>query len=612
MKKIMLTGDRPTGKLHVGHYVGSLRRRVELQNTGDFDDIFIMIADAQALTDNADNPEKIRQNIIEVALDYLACGLDPAKSTLFIQSQIPELCELSFYYMNLVTVSRLQRNPTVKSEIQMRNFEASIPVGFFTYPISQAADITAFKATTVPVGEDQMPMLEQTKEIVHKFNSVYGETLVDPKILLPENEACLRLPGIDGKAKMSKSLGNCIYLSEEPDEIKKKVFSMFTDPNHIRIEDPGSLEGNTVFTYLDAFCRPEYFPEFLPEYKNLDELKEHYQRGGLGDMKVKRFLNNVLQAELEPIRNRRKEWQKDIPAVYEILKTGSEKAEAVAAQTLKEVKAAIADGTEISCSVKLTNTDRTFGTLLGAEITRQHPEGLPEDTITIHCEGAGGQSFGAFLPKGLTLSLCGDSNDYFGKGLSGGKLAVFAQEKAKFKPEENIIIGNVALYGATSGEAYIAGVAGERFCVRNSGATAVVEGVGEHGCEYMTGGHVVVLGPTGKNFAAGMSGGIAYVLDEESCLYKNLNKEMVLMEKVETKFDQEELRAMIEAHVRNTGSKKGQEVLDHFKEYLPKFKKIIPGDYKRMLQLSSQFEEQGMSRQEAQIEAFYASVGSRA
>ena len=338
MKKIMLTGDRPTGKLHVGHYVGSLRRRVELQNTGDFDDIFIMIADAQALTDNADNPEKIRQNIIEVALDYLACGLDPAKSTLFIQSQIPELCELSFYYMNLVTVSRLQRNPTVKSEIQMRNFEASIPVGFFTYPISQAADITAFKATTVPVGEDQMPMLEQTKEIVHKFNSVYGETLVDPKILLPENEACLRLPGIDGKAKMSKSLGNCIYLSEEPDEIKKKVFSMFTDPNHIRIEDPGSLEGNTVFTYLDAFCRPEYFPEFLPEYKNLDELKEHYQRGGLGDMKVKRFLNNVLQEELAPIRERRMQWEKDIPTVFDILKEGSEKAEKVAAETLAEVR----------------------------------------------------------------------------------------------------------------------------------------------------------------------------------------------------------------------------------------------------------------------------------
>lgn len=341
MKKVMLTGDRPTGRLHVGHYVGSLRRRVELQNTGDFDDIFIMIADAQALTDNADNPEKVRQNIIEVALDYMACGLDPEKSTLFIQSQVPELTELSFYYMNLVTVSRLQRNPTVKNEIKMRNFEASIPVGFFTYPISQAADITAFKATVVPVGEDQLPMLEQTKEIVHKFNSVYGDTLIDPKILLPENEACLRLPGIDGKAKMSKSLGNCIYLSEESEDIKKKVFSMFTDPNHIRVEDPGSLEGNTVFTYLDAFCKPEYFAEFLPEYQNLDELKAHYQRGGLGDMKVKRFLNNVLQAELEPIRNRRKELQKDIPVIYEILKKGSEKAEAVAAQTLKEVKDAM-------------------------------------------------------------------------------------------------------------------------------------------------------------------------------------------------------------------------------------------------------------------------------
>ena len=341
MKKVMLTGDRPTGRLHVGHYVGSLRRRVELQNTGDFDDIFIMIADAQALTDNADNPEKVRQNIIEVALDYMACGLDPEKSTLFIQSQVPELTELSFYYMNLVTVSRLQRNPTVKNEIKMRNFEASIPVGFFTYPISQAADITAFKATVVPVGEDQLPMLEQTKEIVHKFNSVYGDTLIDPKILLPENEACLRLPGIDGKAKMSKSLGNCIYLSEESEDIKKKVFSMFTDPNHIRVEDPGSLEGNTVFTYLDAFCKPEYFAEFLPEYQNLDELKAHYQRGGLGDMKVKRFLNNVLQAELEPIRNRRKELQKDIPAIYEILKKGSEKAGAVAAQTLKEVKDAM-------------------------------------------------------------------------------------------------------------------------------------------------------------------------------------------------------------------------------------------------------------------------------
>ena len=341
MGKIMLTGDRPTGRLHVGHYVGSLKRRVELQNTGDFDEMFVMIADAQALTDNADNPEKVRQNIIEVALDYLACGLDPEKCTLFIQSQIPQLCELSFYYMNLVTVSRLQRNPTVKSEIQMRNFEASIPVGFFTYPISQAADITAFKANVVPVGEDQLPMLEQTKEIVRKFNSVYGDTLVEPEILLPENQACLRLPGTDGKAKMSKSLGNCIYLSEEPDEIQKKVFSMFTDPTHIKVSDPGKLEGNTVFTYLDAFCRPEYFAEFLPDYANLQELKDHYTRGGLGDMKVKRFLNNVLQAELEPIRNRRKEYQKDIPYVYEILNKGSEKAEAVAEKTLQEVKASM-------------------------------------------------------------------------------------------------------------------------------------------------------------------------------------------------------------------------------------------------------------------------------
>ena len=341
MGKIMLTGDRPTGRLHVGHYVGSLKRRVELQNTGDFDEMFVMIADAQALTDNADNPEKVRQNIIGVALDYLACGLDPEKCTLFIQSQIPQLCELSFYYMNLVTVSRLQRNPTVKSEIQMRNFEASIPVGFFTYPISQAADITAFKANVVPVGEDQLPMLEQTKEIVRKFNSVYGDTLVEPEILLPENQACLRLPGTDGKAKMSKSLGNCIYLSEEPDEIQKKVFSMFTDPTHIKVSDPGKLEGNTVFTYLDAFCRPEYFAEFLPDYANLQELKDHYTRGGLGDMKVKRFLNNVLQAELEPIRNRRKEYQKDIPYVYEILKKGSEKAEAVAEKTLQEVKASM-------------------------------------------------------------------------------------------------------------------------------------------------------------------------------------------------------------------------------------------------------------------------------
>ena len=341
MSKVILTGDRPTGRLHVGHYVGSLKRRVELQKSGEYDKVFIMIADAQALTDNADNPEKVRQNVIEVALDYMACGLDPAKSTLFIQSQIAELCELSFYYMNLVTVSRLQRNPTVKSEIQMRNFETSIPVGFFTYPISQAADITAFKATTVPVGEDQSPMIEQTREIVHKFNSVYGETLVEPKILLPDNEACLRLPGIDGKAKMSKSLGNCIYLAEDPKDIKKKVMSMFTDPNHIRIEDPGSLEGNTVFTYLDAFCNDQHFEEYLPDYKNLDELKEHYQRGGLGDVKVKKFLNNVLQEELEPIRKRREELQKDIPYVYEVLKKGSEVARETAAQTLHEVRDAM-------------------------------------------------------------------------------------------------------------------------------------------------------------------------------------------------------------------------------------------------------------------------------
>ena len=340
-RKVILTGDRPTGRLHVGHYVGSLRRRVELQNSGEYDDIYIMIADAQALTDNADNPEKVRQNIIEVALDYMACGLDPEKCSLFIQSQIPELTELSFYYMNLVTVSRLQRNPTVKSEIQMRNFEASIPEGFFTYPISQAADITAFNATTVPAGEDQMPMVEQTKEIVHKFNTVYGEALTEPNILLPDNKACLRLPGIDGKAKMSKSLGNCIYLSEEPEEIRKKVMNMFTDPTHIKVSDPGKLEGNTVFTYLDAFSRPEHFEEFLPEYANLEELKAHYQRGGLGDVKVKKFLNAVLQAELEPIRNRRKELMKDIPYVYDVLKKGSEKAEAVAAETLSRVKRAM-------------------------------------------------------------------------------------------------------------------------------------------------------------------------------------------------------------------------------------------------------------------------------
>ncbi len=339
--KIILTGDRPTGRLHLGHYVGSLKRRVELQNSGEFDKIFIMIADAQALTDNADNPEKVRQNIIEVALDYLSCGLDPSKTNIFIQSQIPQLTELTFYYMNLVTVSRLQRNPTVKSEIQLRNFEASIPVGFFTYPISQTADITAFKATTVPVGEDQEPMLEQAREIVRKFNSIYGETLVEPDILLPDNKACLRLPGIDGKAKMSKSLGNCIYLSDTPEEVKRKVMSMYTDPDHIRVEDPGKIEGNCVFTYLDAFSSEEDFKEFLPDYNNLDELKDLYRRGGLGDVKVKKFLNNVLQKQLEPIRNKRHEYEKDIPGVYEILRKGTEAAYEVAQQTLNEVKASM-------------------------------------------------------------------------------------------------------------------------------------------------------------------------------------------------------------------------------------------------------------------------------
>lgn len=341
MSKIILTGDRPTGKLHLGHYVGSLKRRVELQNSGQFDKIFIMIADAQALTDNADNPEKVRQNIIEVALDYLSCGIDPAKSNIFIQSQIPQLTELTFYYMNLVTVSRLQRNPTVKSEIQMRNFETSIPVGFFTYPISQAADITAFKATTVPVGEDQEPMIEQTREIVRKFNSVYGDTLVEPEILLPDNKACLRLPGTDGKAKMSKSLGNCIYLSDTPEDVKKKVMSMYTDPEHIRVEDPGKIEGNCVFTYLEAFSTREDFAEFLPDYNNLDELKEHYQRGGLGDVKVKKFLNNVLQKQLEPIRAKRHEYEKDIPEVYNILQKGTKVAYEVAQETLNEVKASM-------------------------------------------------------------------------------------------------------------------------------------------------------------------------------------------------------------------------------------------------------------------------------
>ena len=341
MGQIILTGDRPTGRLHVGHYVGSLKQRVELQNSGKYDKTFIMIADAQALTDNIENPDKIRENIIEVALDYLSCGLDPAKSTLFIQSQVSELCELTFYYMDLVTVSRLQRNPTVKSEIKMRNFEASIPVGFFTYPISQAADITAFKATTVPVGDDQLPMIEQTREIVRKFNSVYSEVLVEPEALIPDNAVCMRLPGIDGKAKMSKSLGNCIYLADSADEVKKKIMSMYTDETHIQISDPGHIEGNTVFTYLDAFCKPEHFERYCKDYANLDEMKAHYKRGGLGDVKVKRFLNDVLQEELEPIRNRRKEYEKDIPEIYRILKKGSDEAREVAAQTLSEVKEAM-------------------------------------------------------------------------------------------------------------------------------------------------------------------------------------------------------------------------------------------------------------------------------
>ena len=338
MKQIILTGDRPTGRLHVGHYVGSLKERVKLQNSGNYDEIYIMIADAQALTDNAEHPEKVRQNIMQVALDYLACGLDPEKSTIFIQSMIPELTELTFYYMNLVTVSRVQRNPTVKAEIQQRNFEASIPVGFFCYPISQAADITAFRATSVPVGEDQMPMIEQCKEIVHKFNSVYGETLTEPKIVLPSNQACLRLPGIDGKAKMSKSLGNCIYLSDTEEDVKKQVMSMYTDPDHLKVSDPGKVEGNPVFIYLDAFCRQEHFEEFLPDYNNLDELKAHYQRGGLGDVKVKKFLNNVIQSELDPLRNRRKMWENNLPDVYVILKKGSATARETAAKTLDDVR----------------------------------------------------------------------------------------------------------------------------------------------------------------------------------------------------------------------------------------------------------------------------------
>lgn len=341
MAKIILTGDRPTGRLHVGHYVGSLKGRVELQNSGKFDKIFIMIADAQALTDNAHQPQKVRENIIQVALDYLSCGIDPQKSTIFIQSMIPELTELTFYYMNLVTVARVGRNPTVKSEIKMRGFQASIPLGFFAYPVSQTADITAFAATDVPVGEDQLPMLEQCREIVHSFNSTYGETLVEPRIILPENKACLRLPGTDGKAKMSKSLGNCIYLSDDEETVRKKVMSMFTDPNHLRVEDSGTVEGNPVFVYLDAFCRPEHFAKFWPEYKNLDEVKAHYQRGGLGDVKIKKFLNQVLQAELAPIRARRKEWEAKLPEVYEILKAGTEKARAAAAETLHAVRAAM-------------------------------------------------------------------------------------------------------------------------------------------------------------------------------------------------------------------------------------------------------------------------------
>lgn len=341
MSKIILTGDRPTGRLHLGHYVGSLKRRVELQNSGEFEKVLIMIADAQALTDNFDNPEKIRRNIVEVALDYLAVGLNPAVSTLFIQSQISELTEFTFYYMNLVSVARLHRNPTVKAEIQLRNFEESIPTGFLCYPISQAADITAFKATTVPVGEDQLPMIEQTREIVRKFNSIYSEVLVEPDALLPENSICMRLPGTDGKAKMSKSLGNCINLADEPEDIRQKIMGMYTDPLHIQVSDPGHVEGNAVFTYLDAFCRAEHFEGYLPEYHNLEELKEHYTRGGLGDVKIKKFLNAIIQEELEPIRGRRKEYEKDIAAVYEILKKGSETARELAAETLDEVKRAM-------------------------------------------------------------------------------------------------------------------------------------------------------------------------------------------------------------------------------------------------------------------------------
>lgn len=341
MSKIILTGDRPTGRLHVGHYVGSLKERVALQNSGNYDKVFIMIADAQALTDNAEHPEKVRQNIMQVALDYLSCGIDPNKSCIFIQSMVRELAELAFYYMNLVTVARVQRNPTVKNEIKQKNFEASIPLGFFSYPVSQAADITAFRATTVPVGEDQEPMIEQCREIVRKFNEIYGETLVEPEIVLPSNKACLRLPGIDGKAKMSKSLGNCIYLSDEPDVIKKKIMSMYTDPTHIKKDDPGHTEGNPVFIYLDAFCKDEYFAKFLPEYNCLEELKEHYRRGGLGDMTVKKFLNNVIQTELRPILEKRKMWEQKLPDVYDILQTGTKVAQDAAADTMRDVRRAM-------------------------------------------------------------------------------------------------------------------------------------------------------------------------------------------------------------------------------------------------------------------------------
>lgn len=339
--KNILTGDRPTGRLHIGHYVGSLRRRVELQNEGDYDNFYIEIADAQALTDNYDNPGKVRENVLEVALDYLACGIDPSKVTIFIQSQVPSLCELSFYYMNLVTLSRLERNPTIKEELKMRKFGSSIPTGFLTYPISQAADITGFDATIVPVGDDQLPMIEQTREIVRSFNNIYGNVLHEPNAVLPSNEASKRLPGIDGRAKMSKSLNNCIYLSDEPEVIKEKVMSMYTDPDHIRVEDPGKIEGNTVFTYLDVFAKPEHFEKYLSEYKNLDELKSHYQRGGVGDVKIKRFLNDILQEELEPIRLRRKELASDIESVYRILEEGTRKANLVCDKVCNNVKKAM-------------------------------------------------------------------------------------------------------------------------------------------------------------------------------------------------------------------------------------------------------------------------------